>query len=280
MDKSRVWKVFGGKEIVLDPFLIVGILNITPDSFFDGGRFFDTNRAVEHAKDMLRDGAHVIDIGGESTRPFSKRVDVEEEKSRVIPVLEALTKSIDGVIISIDTYKARVAEEAIKKGALIINDVSACRFDPHLLDIISEYKPGYVLMHSLGRPEDMQKDPKYHSVVDELLDFFEQNLKKLTDAGLPEENIVIDPGIGFGKLLEDNLEILKNITRFYSLGRPVYMGLSNKSMWEKLLGLKVGERGVATQVATGILALKGVLIHRVHDVKLTKDTLCIVQGIG
>ncbi len=280
MDKSRVWKVFGGKEIVLDPFLIVGILNITPDSFFDGGRFFDTNRAVEHAKDMLRDGAHVIDIGGESTRPFSKRVDVEEEKSRVIPVLEALTKSIDGVIISIDTYKARVAEEAIKKGALIINDVSACRFDPHLLDIISEYKPGYVLMHSLGRPEDMQKDPKYHSVVDELLDFFEQNLKKLTDAGLPEENIVIDPGIGFGKLLEHNLEILKNITRFYSLGRPVYMGLSNKSMWEKLLGLKVGERGVATQVATGILALKGVLIHRVHDVKLTKDTLCIVQGIG
>ncbi len=280
MDKSRVWKVFGGKEIVLDPFLIVGILNITPDSFFDGGRFFDTNRAVEHAKDMLRDGAHVIDIGGESTRPFSKRVDVEEEKSRVIPVLEALTKSIDGVIISIDTYKARVAEEAIKRGALIINDVSACRFDPHLLDIISEYKPGYVLMHSLGRPEDMQKDPKYHSVVDELLDFFEQNLKKLTDAGLPEENIVIDPGIGFGKLLEHNLEILKNITRFYSLGRPVYMGLSNKSMWEKLLGLKVGERGVATQVATGILALKGVLIHRVHDVKLTKDTLCIVQGIG
>ncbi len=280
MDKSRVWKVFGGKEIVLDPFLIVGILNITPDSFFDGGRFFDTNRAVEHAKDMLRDGVHVIDIGGESTRPFSKRVDVEEEKSRVIPVLEALTKSIDGVIISIDTYKARVAEEAIKRGALIINDVSACRFDPHLLDIISEYKPGYVLMHSLGRPEDMQKAPKYHSVVDELLDFFEQNLKKLTDAGLPEENIVIDPGIGFGKLLEHNLEILKNITRFYSLGRPVYMGLSNKSMWEKLLGLKVGERGVATQVATGILALKGVLIHRVHDVKLTKDTLCIVQGIG
>ncbi len=153
-------------------FLIVGILNVTPDSFFDGGKYYDTSIAIEHAREMIAHGARVIDIGGESTRPFSKRVSVEEELDRVIPVLEKLISQIDGVTISVDTYKAKVAKESILKGAKIINDVSACRFDPELFDVVCEYKPGYVLMHSLGRPEDMQKDPKYTDVVGELLDFF------------------------------------------------------------------------------------------------------------
>jgi len=280
MEKRLIWKVCGGRELTPDPFLIVGILNVTPDSFYDGGKYFDRSGAINHAREMLDEGADIIDIGGESTRPFSERVDEEEEKRRVMPVLKALISSIDNIVVSVDTYKARVAEEALKNGALIINDVSACRFDPELLDVVAQYKPGYVLMHSKGKPEDMQKDPRYKDVIGELLDFFEENLKKLTKAGLPEENIVIDPGIGFGKLLEHNLSILKNIARFSVFGRPIYIGLSNKSMWEKLLGLKLGERGVATQVATAISAIKGVSIHRVHDVKLTRDTLRIVENIA
>ena len=273
------WKIYGDEELDLSNYLVVGVLNITPDSFYDGGKFFDSSIALQHAKEMLDDGADVIDIGGESTRPFSERIDAQEELRRVMPVLEKLVSDVKEIIVSVDTYKAKVAEQAILKGAKIINDVSACRFDPELIDVIGQYKPGYVLMHSLGRPEDMQKDPKYKDVVGELLDFFEKNLKKLTDANLPEDHIVIDPGIGFGKLLKHNLEILKNIDKFYKLGRPVFMGLSNKSMWENLLGLPPDKREVATQVATALLASKGVLIHRVHNVKLTRDTLKIVRSI-
>ncbi len=275
-----VWKLYGGREITPAPFLIVGILNVTPDSFFDGGMYNSYDKALEHAGKMLEDGAHILDVGGESTRPFSRRVGEREEKSRVIPVIRAIKEKYPGAVISVDTYKGTVARDALNAGALIVNDVSGFRFDPSLLEVLSEFRPGYVLMHSLGRPEDMQRDPKYEDVVDEIMSFFEERMKILVDAGLEESNIVLDPGIGFGKLLEHNLEILKNIDKFYSLGRPIFMGLSNKSLWEKLLGVKVGEREYATQVATALLAGRGVLIHRVHNVKLTFDTLKIVEAIG
>ncbi len=275
-----VWKLYGGREITPAPFLIVGILNVTPDSFFDGGMYNSYDKALEHAGKMLEDGAHILDVGGESTRPFSRRVGEREEKSRVIPVIRAIKEKYPGAVISVDTYKGTVARDALNAGALIVNDVSGFRFDPSLLEVLSEFRPGYVLMHSLGRPEDMQRDPKYEDVVDEIMSFFEERMKILVDAGLEESNIVLDPGIGFGKLLEHNLEILKNIDKFYSLGRPIFMGLSNKSLWEKLLGVKVGEREYATQVATALLARRGVLIHRVHNVKLTFDTLKIVEAIG
>ncbi len=278
--KGKVWKLYGGRQIEPTPFLIVGILNVTPDSFFDGGRYDSQDRALEHARDMLEQGAHILDVGGESTRPFSPRVGEEEERKRVIPVIKAIKEQHPDAIISVDTYKGKVAREALEAGALIVNDVSGFRFDPSLLEVISECKPGYVLMHSLGRPEDMQRDPRYENVIDEIMSFFEERMKVLIDAGLEEENIVLDPGIGFGKLLEHNLEILKNIERFYSLGRPIFMGLSNKSLWEKLLGLKVGEREYATQVATALLAERGVLIHRVHNVKVTNETLKIVEALG
>ncbi len=280
MAEDMVWRVYGGRELIPTPFLIVGILNVTPDSFFDGGRYHRPDRAISHAKDMVAQGAHIIDIGGESTRPFSERVREEEEKRRVIPVIRAVADEVPEVVISVDTYKGAVAREALEAGALIVNDVSGCRFDPSLLEVIAEYRPGYVLMHSLGRPEEMQKDPRYDNVVDEILYFFEERMKVLVDAGLDEENIVLDPGIGFGKLLEHNLQILREIDRFYELGRPIFMGLSNKSLWEKLLGLKVGEREYATQVATAILAMRGVLIHRVHNVKLTRDSLEIVRALN
>lgn len=276
--KKSIWKTLRG-SLKPTPFLIVGILNVTPDSFYDGGKYFDPTQALPRAGEILSQGGNIIDVGGESTRPFSPRVSLEEEIKRVIPVVQAIKENLPQAVISVDTYKAEVARRALEKGAEIINDVSACTFDPSLLEVVVEYKPGYVLMHSLGRPETMQENPHYENVVEEIYAFFEEKLNLLVKKGLPEENIVLDPGIGFGKLLEHNLAILANIEKFFSLGRPLYVGLSNKSMWEKLLGLKVGERQIATQVATALLAQKGVYIHRVHEVKETKETLTIVEAL-
>ncbi len=261
------------------PFLIVGILNVTPDSFYDGGAYNTTDKALNRAEEILSHGGHIIDVGGESTRPFSPRVKLEEELARVIPVVRKISAKFSQAFVSVDTYKGEVAREALEAGAVIINDVSACRFDSSLIDVLVQYKPGYVLMHSLGRPETMQQDPKYTDVVDEIKSFFEEHLRKLVKAGLPEENIVLDPGIGFGKLLEHNLEILRRIEEFFCFDRPIYIGLSNKSLWEKLLGLPPEERFVATQAATALMAHKGVKIHRVHEVKLTADTLKIVSSL-
>jgi len=273
------WSVGRGRVVDPAPFLIVGILNVTPDSFYDGGEYNTIDKALDRAEEILSQGGHIIDVGGESTRPFSPRVELEEELTRVIPVVKKILAKYPQALLSVDTYKARVAKEALDAGAVIVNDVSACRFDPSLIDVLVQYKPGYVLMHSLGRPETMQHDPKYTDVVDEIKSFFEEHLAKLVKAGLPEENIVLDPGIGFGKLLEHNLDILRRIQEFFYLDRPIYIGLSNKSLWEKLLGLRPEERFVATQVGTALMAHKGVKIHRVHEVKLTADTLKIVSSI-
>ena len=273
------WSVGRGRVVGPAPFLIVGILNVTPDSFYDGGAYNTIDKALNRAEEILNYGGHIIDVGGESTRPFSPRVKLEEELARVIPVVKKVSAKFPRAFISVDTYKAEVARQSLEAGAVIINDVSACRFDSSLIDVLVQYKPGYVLMHSLGRPETMQQDPKYTDVVEEIKGFFEEHLRKLVQAGLPEENIVLDPGIGFGKLLEHNLEILRRIEEFFCFGRPIYIGLSNKSLWEKLLGLPPEERFVATQAATALMAYKGVKIHRVHEVKLTADTLKIVSSL-
>lgn len=278
MEAKFIWKTLRG-SLRPTPFLIVGILNVTPDSFYDGGRYFQLKEAVARVQEIIKEGGDIIDIGGESTRPYSPRVSLEEELKRVIPLVKAVKANMPEAIISVDTYKAEVAREALVNGAEIINDVSACSFDPVLIDILTEFKPGYVLMHSLGRPETMQDNPYYENVVQDICKFFEQKLNFLVKKGLPEENIVLDPGIGFGKLLEHNLAILANIEEFFKFNRPIYMGLSNKSLWEKLLGLKPEERKMATQVATALLAEKGVCIHRVHEVKETKDTLTIVKAL-
>ncbi|SDN82327.1 dihydropteroate synthase [Desulfonauticus submarinus] len=278
MGKESIWKVRGGR-LDTTPFLIVGILNATPDSFYDGGAYLDIAKAMKRVDQIIEEGGDVIDIGGESTRPYSKRVSVEEEKERVLPVIKAAMEKYPEAIISIDTYKAQVAREALELGVKIVNDVSAWEFDPELLEVIVEYKPGYVLMHSKGRPENMQDGPFYKNVIEEIKAFFEKKLNILVKQGVPEENIVLDPGIGFGKLLEHNLTILANIEKFFVFDRPIFMGLSNKSMWEKLLGLEVGKRQMATQVATALMAEKGVYIHRVHEVKETRHTLTIVKAL-
>ncbi len=273
------WSVKGGGVIGPAPFLIVGIVNITPDSFFDGGKYNATAQATAHAALLLDQGAHILDLGGESTRPFAEPVEASIEISRVMPVMKQILEAHPDANISVDTYKARVAKQCLQSGAVIINDISACSFDPELLDVLVEHKPGYVLMHALDRPEKMQNDPRYDNVIKEILSFFEKKLNQLVRAGLPEDRIVLDPGIGFGKTLEHNLEILKNIERFKILNRPLYLGLSYKSAWGKLLGLELKQRGLPSQVAVALMAAKNVRIHRVHDVQLTGKTLKMVEAI-
>ena len=281
---DTVWKLNGGRTLGPASFFIAGVVNVTPDSFYDGGEHASTAKALEHAVALTAQGADILDIGGESTRPYAPPVSLDMELTRVVPVVEQVIAmklvGPDGAevqpIISVDTYKAGVASRVLEAGAAIINDVSACAFDPELIDVLGQYKPGYVLMHSRGRPEDMQDAPLYYDVVDSLMAFFEKHLKKLQQAGLPAERIVLDPGIGFGKTMEHNFQILQNIERFMSFGFPIYMGLSNKSLWQGLLGLGPDERGNSTQVATALLAARGVAIHRVHDVKLTRQSLTIV----
>ena len=279
MNDTETWTVASGRVLDLNPYCIVGIVNVTPDSFYDGGLFFRQDEAVDQTLRLFEQGAAVVDIGGESTRPFSERIDAREELRRVMPVISRVQASLPEACLSVDTYKSEVAARVLEAGVAMINDVSACRFDPALIDVLVSYQPGYVLMHSLGRPEEMQKDPRYRDVVDDIHAFFEARMNDLVKAGLAEEHIALDPGIGFGKFLEHNLRLLQQIDRFFDLGRPMYLGLSNKSMWEKLLGLPSGKRQTATQVATALLAAKGVRVHRVHEVELTRQTLEIVRNL-
>jgi dihydropteroate synthase len=283
MEKLFSWTIQGGRTLGPAPFFVVGIVNTTPDSFFDGGTWNTQDAAVSQGLKLAKEGAAILDIGGESTRPGAEPVPVEEELRRVVPVITALKEHFAGKnsspSISIDSYKAETAAQALAAGAEIVNDVSACSFDPALADVLAEHKPGYVLMHSLGRPQEMQKAPRYRDVCAEIADFFEERMAFLVKKGLPEDRVVLDPGIGFGKTLEHNLEILKNIAFFERLGRPLYMGLSNKSLWEKLLGLAVQERGRATAVATALMYAKGVGIHRVHDAAAAVEALGITHAL-
>ena len=285
---DTVWTQRGGRALGPAPFFIAGVVNATPDSFFDGGQHQGTAAAVAHGALLARQGADILDVGGESTRPFAEPVTLEQELERVVPVIRGLAaadlRDVNGLsirpILSVDTFKGRVAAQAMDAGADMVNDVSACAYDPELIDVISQYKPGYVLMHSQGRPREMQQAPVYGDVVGEILAFFEEKLSLLVRAGLPETNIVLDPGIGFGKLLQHNVAILRGIDRLAALGRPIYVGLSNKSLWQGMLGLSVDERGNATQAATALLAARGVAVHRVHDVVLTRQTLTIVRELA
>lgn len=280
---AATWTIAGGRVLGPAPFLLAGIINATPDSFYDGGRHFAPAVAVSRGRELAQQGAQILDIGGESTRPGALQVPEADELARVVPVIRALAEH-DGPgpfpVIAVDTYKAKVAAAALEAGAAIVNDVSACRFDPALLDVLAQHKPGYVLMHSQGEPRTMQHSPQYGDVVDDLCAFFEERLAVLVAAGVPESNIVLDPGIGFGKLLEHNLAILRGIERFGRLGRPLYMGLSNKSLWGALLGLGPQERQQATAVATALLVARGVLVHRVHEVALSHQAAQVAAALS
>lgn len=258
---------------------IMGILNVTPDSFSDGGRFFDKDKAAAHSLEMAQSGADIIDIGGESTRPGAKEVDVEEELERAIPVIELLSKKSE-VSISIDTRKARVAEEAVRTGAGIVNDISGLRHDPKMASVVAKYEASLIIMHMKGTPQDMQANPVYKNLIKELLDFFRESIDMAKRAGVREDKIIIDPGIGFGKTTKHNLEILNRLDEFKVLGRPICIGTSRKSFIGKVLGIAdPNDRLIGTLATCAIAVMKGANILRVHDVKEAVQAARMAEGI-
>lgn len=245
---------------------IMGILNVTPNSFSDGGKFADKDSAVARAIQMAKDGADIIDIGGESTRPGAEPVSVDEELKRVIPVIEEIVCEVD-LPISIDTMKADVAEAAIEAGAAMINDVSAMRFDPAMAGVAAKSGGPVVLMHMKGTPRDMQDNPEYDSLMGEIISFLDERALAAIEAGVAPENIIVDPGIGFGKTLDHNLEILRRLPELKSLGYPILVGASRKAFIGAILGTEPDDRIEGTVAAVTAAVMNGASIVRVHDVK-------------
>jgi len=257
---------------------LMGILNVTPDSFSDGGRFFDKEAAIRRAYEMVEEGADIIDIGGESTRPGSEPVPLEEEISRTIPVIEALAKNFK-VPISIDTYKADVAKRALDAGAAIVNDISGLRFDREMPKVVSQYKVPVVIMHIKGTPKNMQADPQYDALIPEITDYLRASIMLAVKLGIPEDKIIVDPGIGFGKTFDHNLEIIKNLREFTLLEKPVLVGVSRKAFIGKILGdVPASERLEGTAAAVAISILNGANIVRVHDVKEMKRVALVADA--
>ncbi|ADL13288.1 dihydropteroate synthase [Acetohalobium arabaticum] len=245
---------------------IMGILNVTPDSFSDGGEYNDFDTAVERAQEMIDNGADIIDIGGESTRPGSDPLPLEEELERVIPVIEYLTPRID-VPISVDTYKSEVGRRALEAGADIINDITGFKEDPKLAEVAAEYDAPVILMHIQGRPKNMQQNPSYEDLISEILNYLQESIDVGLEAGIKREKIIVDPGIGFGKTTDHNLEIMQRLGEFKSLGQPILLGTSRKSMIGNTLDLPVDQRVEGTGATVSIGIANGADIVRVHDVK-------------
>lgn len=257
----------GGYNLFLDKLHIIGILNITPDSFSDGNKFFDLDKALEHAKKMIEEGADIIDIGGESTRPGAKKVDISTEIERVLPVVKEIRKMSD-IPISIDTTKAKVAKKAIENGANIINDISALRFDNKMVEILKKYRNiPVILMHMQGSPADMQNNPCYDDTIDEILSFLSKRIDFCLQNGINKDRIIIDPGIGFGKRHKDNLIILKKLQEFKSLQVPVLLGASRKSFINRIYTSSVTERLEGSLATTSIAFNHNIEFIRVHDVR-------------
>ena len=258
--------------------LIMGILNVTPDSFSDGGQYFEKNTAIEHALEMVENGADIIDIGGESTRPFSDPVSLDEEISRVIPVIEGVRKNSD-VCISIDTTKSIVASKALDFGASIINDVSAMEFDPLMADVAIEFDCPIIIMHMKGTPKNMQDNPKYESLISDIKDYLIERIDFAVSKGVHHKKIIIDPGIGFGKTIENNFEIINNLNHFVQLNFPVLLGASRKSFIGISLNLPEKDRLEGSLAANVIGLQQGAKIFRVHDVAETKKALLVANKI-
>ena len=316
---TALWRISGGRRLTPAPFIIAGIVNLTPDSFSDGGSHIALHSAMRRVQSVVDEGALIVDLGPESTRPGAQDIGHQEEWARLEPVLARClalrfapaAKSTASPLpaplasaalptqastappalpfyLSVDTFRAETAKAALTlhtsispKAAPvdIINDISGGAFDPAMDDILACFKPGYVLCHSYARPAVMQNNPQYNDVVEELLRFFEKSMTRLVKAGLPEECVALDPGIGFGKTLDHTLAIFKNVHRFAALGRPLYFGISRKSFLERLIGLPLAARDPATAVATALLAQKGVAIHRVHDVRLAAEALALAAAM-
>ena len=258
--------------------LIMGILNITPDSFYPGSRYFDTGIAVEKALEMVETGADILDIGGESSRPGSKQLTGDEELARVMPVIEALVSNVT-VPLSIDTCRSEVASRVLGAGAAIVNDISAMRFDPEMAGVIVSYGATVVLMHMQGTPRTMQKNPQYDDAVEDILAFLNERVEFAVSQGISKDRIVADPGIGFGKKIEHNLAVLKNIDRFHETGCAVLIGASRKSMIGMITGVPVEDRIWGTAAITAHCVMNNVEIHRVHDVNYMRQVADVTTAI-
>lgn len=261
------------------PMVVMGIVNTTPDSFSDGGQFLDVDAAVTHALRLANEGAEILDIGGESTRPGAPAVSEQEELDRVIPVIQRLAKRPE-FVLSIDTQKPSVARAAIDAGAAIVNDIAANRSDPEMWQVVAEAGAGYVCMHMQGNPQTMQAKPKYDDVTREVCDFFRERLALLSTHGVSIEQVVLDPGIGFGKTLQHNIKLLRDLNKFSLVERPTLVGASRKSFIEKLLGAPIDERLPASLACAAWAAIQGSQIIRVHDVAETVQVVRMAETLA
>ncbi len=257
----------------------MGILNVTPDSFSDGGRFTDETAMTRQAEALIAAGADIIDIGGESSRPFAEDVPLAEELARVLPAVRAVRRLDAAIPVSIDTTKAEVARQALAAGASIINDISALRFDPAMAEVAAQHQVPVILMHMQGTPRDMQLEPTYQDVIAEIMAFLTERIDWAMQRGIHRENLIVDPGIGFGKSVEHNLSIIKHLGRFRELGCPVLIGHSRKAFIGRLLDLTVEDRDIPTAILAAICALAGAAIIRVHDVAHTRAAVRLAQAL-
>ena len=256
----------------------MGVLNVTPDSFSDGGRYFNSEKAIEHGLAMAKDGADIIDVGGESTRPYSEKISINEELDRVIPVIQGLSRELN-IPISIDTYKSEVARQALKAGASMINDISALSFDSHMLSIVSKAQVPVVLMHIKGTPRNMQENPIYEDLIPEILTFLRNAIDRAVKQGIRKDLIIVDPGIGFGKTFDHNLEIIRELNQFRMLERPVLLGPSRKAFIGHILDKEVHERDTGTMATIAAGIMNGADMIRVHNIKMAIETVKMIQAI-
>ncbi len=264
------------KSISLKKPIVMGILNLTPDSFYDGGLYSIEKEFLSKVEKMLNEGADIIDIGAVSTRPGADDVTLEEEIKRLVPAIKKISQEFPDAVLSVDTYRSKVAEEAINNGAHIINDISSGVFDPEIFHVIARLKVPYILMHIKGTPKNMQQNPQYVDVVQELTDFFKAQIAKLNDLGITK-NIILDPGFGFGKSLEDNYTLLRNLSSFKKMGFPLLVGVSRKSMINKVLGTKPSEALNGTTILHTLALMNGADILRVHDVKEAVEVIKLME---
>jgi dihydropteroate synthase len=258
---------------------VMGVVNVTPDSFSDGGLYLDTDAAVSHARELFREGAQIVDVGGESTRPGADPVSEAQELERVVPVIERIATAADGPLVSVDTRKGVVAEAALQAGARIVNDVWAFRHDPSIAGLVAGAGAWCCLMHMLGEdPRTMQAAPRYDDVVSEVKSFLEERLAFAVGEGVPEERVWLDPGIGFGKTVDHNLELLRRLDEIVAIGRPVVIGTSRKSFLGKLTGRPERERAAATTATTVMAYERGATVFRVHDVREAADALAVAAA--
>ena len=256
----------------------MGVVNVTPDSFSDGGKFYNLEKAIEHSFELVKQGVDIIDIGGESTRPGADAISINDELERVIPVIKGI-RSTSSIPISIDTYKSEVAKKAIDSGANIVNDISGLNFDSKMIDVVKNFNVPIIIMHIKGTPKNMHHNPNYDNIIDEIIIYFNIQIKRCLDYGIPKSHIILDPGIGFGKKLNDNFKLIRELKTFANLGYPILIGPSRKSFIGLTLDLPIDERLEGTAAAITASILNGARIVRVHDVLEMKRVQIIADKI-